>query len=115
MEPVISPWFIYFADLANGTFLFFLGMGILTTIMTIGWSVMESDEGTLPKRWYMWFLIPIFFFTLSWLTPNTNTVYKMVAAKYLTVDKANKILKSGQDLHRVLKKDVLDIIKELKR
>jgi hypothetical protein len=124
MEPIISPWFIYFLSIADGLLLvFFVGaaifgvVAVVTTILAVNWRIEydEEDEDYLKAKatlkWSLKFLIPLV--VLSILMPSKNTIIGIYVAKNITHDSAEKILDAGKSIKEELKSDVMDLINAL--
>lgn len=101
MNPIISPWLIYFAELAdsiNTTFLFFVWIAfIIMAFAFIPYMDNKKDE-TLKqclKKSFIWFCISI---AIVVITPSKDTVYTMVVLDNVTTDSIQAIGKTGKDV-----------------
>lgn len=101
MKPIISPWLIYFAELAdriNMTFLFVALIAfIIMTFAFIPYMDNKKDE-TLKqclKKSFIWFCISI---AIVVITPSKDTVYTMVVLDNVTTDNIQAIGKTGKDV-----------------
>lgn len=92
MEPIISPWMIYFASRADAVGTLFLIVAIAFMICLIGF-----DD--LTKNGFKLFIsIGIISMILTVLTPTTKTVYTMMVANEITSDNIQAIGKTGKDV-----------------
>lgn len=101
MNPIISPWLIYFAELAdsiNTTFLFVVWIEfIIMAFAFIPYMDNKKDE-TLKqclKKSFIWFCISI---AIVVITPSKDTVYTMVVLDNVTTDSIQAIGKTGKDV-----------------
>ena len=101
MNPIISPWLIYFAELAdsiNTTFLFVVWIAfIIMAFAFIPYMDNKKDE-TLKqclKKSFIWFCISI---AIVAITPSKDTVYTMVVLDNVTTDSIQAIGKTGKDV-----------------
>lgn len=101
MKPIISPWLIYFAELAdsiNTTFLFVVWIAfIIMAFAFIPYMDNKKDE-TLKqclKKSFIWFCISI---AIVVITPSKDTVYTMVVLDNVTTDSIQSIGKTGKDV-----------------
>lgn len=104
MKPIINPWWIYFAEVSEGLKIF--SMIIFVIIVIIGIIVMpcnneynyrfDSEEErkdflSKKKRNIKILFIGLFVsFLLSIFCPFQKTIYKMIAASYITEDNLAK-------------------------
>lgn len=78
MEPIISPWFFYFAGMCNFV-LFVSGIGLIISIFVLLLMIEKQKECLkLPM------IAAIIFFILAALVPQEDTCYKMLAASMVT-------------------------------
>ena len=101
MNPIISPWLIYFAELAdsiNTTFLFVVWIAfIIMAFAFIPYMDNKKDE-TLKqclKKSFIWFCISI---AIVVITPSKDIVYTMVVLDNVTTDSIQAIGKTGKDV-----------------
>ena len=101
MKPIISPWLIYFAELAdsiNTTFLFVVWIAfIIMAFAFIPYMDNKKDE-TLKQcleKSFIWFCISI---AIVVITPSKDTVYTMVVLDNVTTDSIQAIGKTGKDV-----------------
>ena len=101
MNPIISPWLIYFAELAdsiNTLFLFVVWIAfIIMAFAFIPYMDNKKDE-TLKqclKKSFIWFCISI---AIVVITPSKDTVYTMVVLDNVTTDSIQAIGKTGKDV-----------------
>ena len=101
MKPIISPWLIYFAELADSINMAFLFVAFIAFIIMafafIPYMDDKKDE-TLKqclKKSFIWFCISI---AIVVITPSKDTVYTMVVLDNVTTDNIQAIGKTGKDL-----------------
>lgn len=101
MKPIISPWLIYFAELADSINMAFLFVAFIAFIIMafafIPYMDNKKDE-TLKqclKKSFIWFCISI---AIVVITPSKDTVYTMVVLDNVTTDNIQAIGKTGKDL-----------------
>lgn len=101
MNPIISPWLIYFAELVdsiNTTFLFVVCIAfIIMAFAFIPYMDNKKDE-TLKqclKKSFIWFCISI---AIVVITPSKDTVYTMIVLDNVTTDSIQAIGKTGKDV-----------------
>lgn len=93
MEPIISPWMIYFASRADAVGTLFL----IVAIVAFGICLIGFDD--LTKNGFKLFIsIGIISMILTVLTPTTKTVYTMMIANEITSDNIQAIGKTGKDV-----------------
>ena len=101
MNPIISPWLIYFAELAdsiNTTFLFVVWIAfIIMEFAFIPYMDNKKDEilKQCLKKSFIWFCISI---AIVVITPSKDTVYTMVVLDNVTTDSIQAIGKTGKDV-----------------
>lgn len=101
MNPIISPWLFYFAELADSINMTFLFVALIAFIIMafafIPYMDNKKDE-TLKqclKKSFIWFCISI---AIVVITPSKDTVYTMVVLDNVTTDNIQAIGKTGKDL-----------------
>lgn len=101
MKPIISPWMIYFAELADSINMAFLFVAFIAFIIMafafIPYMDNKKDE-TLKqclKKSFIWFCISI---ATVVITPSKDTVYTMVVLDNVTTDNIQAIGKTGKDV-----------------
>ncbi len=101
MNPIISPWLIYFAELADSINMTFLFVALIAFIIMafafIPYMDNKKDE-TLKqclKKSFIWFCISI---AIVVITPSKDTVYTMVVLDNVTTDSIQAIGKTGKDV-----------------
>lgn len=98
MKPIISPWLIYFAELADSINMAFLFVTFIAFIIMafafIPYMDNKKDE-TLKqclKKSFIWFCISV---AIVVMTPSKDTVYTMVVLDNVTTDNIQAIGKTG--------------------
>ena len=101
MNSIISPWLIYFAELADSINMTFLFVALIAFIIMafafIPYMDNKKDE-TLKqclKKSFIWFCISI---AIVVITPSKDTVYTMVVLDNVTTDSIQAIGKTGKDV-----------------
>lgn len=101
MKPIISPWLIYFAELADSINMAFLFVTFIAFIIMafafIPYMDNKKDE-TLKqclKKSFIWFCISV---AIVVMTPSKDTVYTMVVLDNVTTDNIQAIGKTGKDV-----------------
>lgn len=101
MKPIISPWLIYFAELADSINMAFLFVTFIAFIIMafafIPYMDNKKDE-TLKqclKKSFIWFCISV---AIVVMTPSKDTVYTMVVLDNVTTGNIQAIGKTGKDV-----------------
>lgn len=101
MDPIINPWLIYLAELANWVKLAgFMAAGIVLLGASIEY--MDAEQERVATRvlrrdlptdapYKLKFKISLAFLILWIVVPSTDTVYKMIAAHYITPDAVDNL------------------------
>ena len=125
MEPIISPWFIYFLGIVDGIGIVIGLTAIVVGILILVFCIMEAvpwdfsnGKEDFVKMWYSkrkW-MVPFFIITLiaCIVIPSKNTLIGMYVTKNITYDRAEKILDAGKSVKEELKNDVFELIEALK-
>lgn len=101
MKPIISPWLIYFAELADSINMAFLFVAFIAFIIMafafIPYMDNKKDETLRQclKKSFIWFCISI---AIVVITPSKDTVYTMVVLDNVTTDNIQAIGKTGKDV-----------------
>lgn len=90
MEPIISPWFFYFADMANDVII----LCSFSSIVLIGVSAFMFLEEVsaeydgfskgLRKTNKQLFILGVILALIALFTPKSSTIYKMELARQVT-------------------------------
>ena len=115
MKPIISPWMIYFAELADSINMAFLFVAFIAFIIMafafIPYMDNKKDE-TLKqclKKSFIWFCISI---ATMVITPSKDTVYTMVVLDNVTTDNIQAIGKTGKDVVDYITDQIDKIVNE---
>lgn len=123
MEPIISPWSIYFADVLPSLGNIGLAFGIATTIafvvLIISWGVVTSTEGmgeetnALYRKLIFKICLPIMLagYLIFILMPSKKTIYTMMVVSQITPHNIEILGDSAKDVVDY----ITDEIKELTR
>ena len=119
-EPIISPWFFYFADLANSLstlcgWLFVLA--ILFTFVALGLFTNSSDDPSdgsfsavkLVRRIFVGGILSILFFGFSAVfIPSRSTCYKMLVASFVTKENINLVVNEAKSSVDYIVEKIID-------
>ena len=94
MNTIISPWLIYFAELADSINMTFLFVALIAFIPYMDDKKDETLKQCLKKS-FIWFCISI---AIVVITPSKDTVYTMVVLDNVTTDSIQAIGKTGKDV-----------------
>lgn len=112
MKPIISPWMIYFAELADSINMAFLFVAfIIMAFAFIPYMDNKKDE-TLKqclKKSFIWFCISI---ATVVITPSKDTVYTMVVLDNVTTDNIQAIGKTGKDVVDYITEQIDKVVNE---
>lgn len=115
MNPIISPWLIYFAELADSINMTFLFVALIAFIIMafafIPYMDNKKDE-TLKqclKKSFIWFCISI---AILVITPSKDTVYTMVVLDNVTTDNIQAIGKTGKDVVDYITEQIDKVVNE---
>lgn len=116
MEQVISPWFIYFINIANKFAFFSVAFSVIGLIVVIlVFIVSNTDDDVGYKMPVKYPIIAAIILLLAMCLPNKNTLIEMYIANELTYNKIESIVRSGRDVKNSIKKDIIDIINEINK
>lgn len=126
MEPIVSPWFIYFLGIAETIRGFFIGFTaaawIAFVICIIGWVVCKHDSGGYAdnfKIWKKWLpktiILTLFFSVITMCFPSKNTMITMYVADNITPNNVEKALEVGADFKNEIKKDIIELIEAIQK
>ena len=115
MKPIISPWMIYFAELADSINMAFLFVAFIAFIIMafafIPYMDNKKDE-TLKqclKKSFIWFCISV---AIVVITPSKDTVYTMIVLDNVTTDSIQAIGKTGKDVVDYITDQIDKIVNE---
>lgn len=113
--PIISPWFFYFAGIADGlgiTLMVFGCIAILISIIVLCVSV-DADETGFVKKSIKGIIISIVIIILGIFCPSEDTCYKMMLAKFATPQNIQTVTKYAGDTASNVSDRVSDTIKDI--
>lgn len=113
--PIISPWFFYFAGIADGlgiTLMIFGCMAILISIIVLCVSV-DENETDFVKKSIKGIIISIVIIILGIFCPSEDTCYKMMLAKFATPQNIQTITEYVGDTASDVSDSVSDAIKDI--
>ena len=115
MKPIISPWLIYYAELADSINMAFLFVTFIAFIIMafafIPYMDNKKDE-TLKqclKKSFIWFCISV---AIVVMTPSKDTVYTMVVLDNVTTDNIQAIGKTGKDVVDYITEQIDKVVNE---
>lgn len=115
MKPIISPWLIYFAELADSINMSFLFVTFIAFIIMafafIPYMDNKKDE-TLKqclKKSFIWFCISV---AIVVMTPSKDTVYTMVVLDNVTTGNIQAIGKTGKDVVDYITEQIDKVVNE---
>lgn len=116
MKPIISPWLIYFASRADNLMTFFgviagicgsIAVGAFLAGLT-GYNEPFKFRKTINKSIIGCVVITI----ITIMTPNTETIYTMMAANEITPDNIQAIGKTGKDVVDYITEQIDKVVNE---
>ena len=128
MEPIISPWAIYFLGFANDLNII-VGIAltiaiVILVIFVIVWAVIECDdkekqeakekELTQIRKYIVrtFYIIAIIIFLYA-AVPSKQTIMGMIVAKNITISNLTKAVDIGKEVKNAVKNDIIEIIKAI--
>lgn len=114
--PIISPWFFYFAGIADGlgiTLMVFGGMAILISTIVLCGSLGDDDLTSFVKKSIKGIIIGVVIIILGIFCPSEDTCYKMALAKFATPQNIQAITEYAGDTASNINDSVSDIIKDI--
>ena len=113
--PIISPWFFYFARLADtlGIGLIIFGcIAILISILVLC-SSLDDNETSFVKKSVKGIIIGVVIIILGIFCPSEDTCYKMALAKFATPQNIRAITGYVGDTTSNVSDSVSDAIKDI--
>lgn len=108
--PIISPWFFYFAGIADGLGITLMVFGCMAVLVsTIILWVSSDDEIDFAKKSIKGIIIGVVIVILGVFCPSEDTCYKMMLAKFATPQNIQTVTKYAGDTAS----DVSDAIKDI--
>lgn len=114
--PIISPWFFYFAGIADGlgiTLMVFGGIAILISTIVLCGSLGDDDLTSFVKKSVKGIIIGVVIIILGIFCPSEDTCYKMALAKFATPQNIQVITEYAGDTASNINDSVSDIIKDI--
>lgn len=114
--PIISPWFFYFAGIADGlgiTLMVFGGIAILISTIILCGSLGDDDLTSSVKKSIKGIIIGVVIIILGIFCPSEDTCYKMALAKFATPQNIQAITEYAGDTASNINDSVSDIIKDI--
>lgn len=113
--PIISPWFFYFAGIADAlgiSLIIFGGIAILISTIILCTSL-DDNETSFVKKSIKGIIIGVVIIILGIFCPSEDTCYKMALAKFATPQNIQAITKYAGDTASNINDSVSDIIKDI--
>ena len=129
MEPIVSPWFIYWLSLVDSLIgVFIIGavvVGMTVMIFSVflacnyGEYFVEERKG-IYKTWKalhpkLLISIGVIALLLAIFIPSQKTIIAMYVADKVTYSSVQKAVDAGKTIKDSLKKDVIDIIQTIQK
>lgn len=114
--PIISPWFFYFAGIADGlgiTLMVFGGIAILISTIVLCGSLGDDDLTSFVKKSIKGIIVGVVIIILGIFCPSEDTCYKMALAKFATPQNIQAITEYAGDTASNINDSVSDIIKDI--
>ena len=114
--PIISPWFFYFAGIADGlgiTLTVFGGIVIFFSAVILCASFNDNDLTSFAKKSIKGIIIGTVIIILGIFCPSEDTCYKMVLAKFATPQNIQAITEYVGDSASDVSDSVSDAIKDI--
>ena len=114
--PIISPWFFYFAKIADtlGIALIIFGcMAILISILILCGSLGDDDLTSFVKKSVKGIIIGVVIIILGIFCPSEDTCYKMALAKFATPQNIQAITEYAGDTASDVSDSISDAIKDI--
>ena len=113
--PIISPWFFYFARIADTlgiSLIIFGGIAILISIIVLC-SSLDDNETSFVKKSVKGIIIGVVIIILGIFCPSEDTCYKMALAKFATPQNIQAITWYVGDTTSNVSDSVSDAIKDI--
>lgn len=114
--PIISPWFFYFAEIADTlgiSLIIFGGIAILISIIVLCGSLGDDDLTSFVKKSVKGIIIGVVIIILGIFCPSEDTCYKMVLAKFATPQNIQAITEYVGDTTSDVSDSVSEAIKDI--
>lgn len=114
--PIISPWFFYFAGIADAlgiSLIIFGGIAILISTIILCGSLGDDDLTSSVKKSIKGIIIGVVIIILGIFCPSEDTCYKMALAKFATPQNIQAITEYAGDTASNINDSVSDIIKDI--
>ena len=114
--PIISPWFFYFARIADTlgiSLSIFGGIVILISTIVLFNSLGEDDLTSFVKKTIKGIIIGVVIISLGIFCPSEDTCYKMMLAKFATPQNIQTITEYVGDTASDVSNNVSNAIKDI--
>jgi len=118
MEPIISPWAVYWICMLSNIQGLFGAIVAACVIVSIASLVIADDAGEevdiswprAVKRVKKLAVVGVISLLIATMMPTKEIVLSMIAARHITPDNITKAVQVGADWKETLKADVIDIL-----
>ena len=113
--PIISPWFFYFAGIADGLGITLMVFGCVAVLVSTIILCVSSDDDEIDfaKKSIKGIIIGVVIVILGVFCPSEDTCYKMALAKFATPQNIQAITEYAGDTASNINDSVSDIIKDI--
>lgn len=113
--PIISPWFFYFARLADTLGIGLIIFGCIATLISILvlCSSLDDNETSFVKKSVKGIIVGVVIIILGIFCPSEDTCYKMALAKFATPQNIQAITGYVSDTTSNVSDSVSDAIKDI--
>lgn len=105
MNPIISPWLIYFAEVSQNVSVFFLvvggaGLCVLPAFYSVQWDFLSAEDFEKFKKnlFRKLLVLNIVILLLGLLLPSKTTVYSMILIDNITPQNIETFKDEAKDL-----------------
>lgn len=96
--PIISPWLFYIAGIADGIDVLALVCGIFSCAWLFICAIENENYGSKEHKLWKPIIAIISCIIIAFVTPSSDTLYKMTVAKMLTPNNINTITEYADSL-----------------
>lgn len=113
--PIISPWFFYFARIADTLGISLIIFGCIATLISILvlCSSLDDNETSFVKKSVKGIIVGVVIIILGIFCPSEDTCYKMALAKFATPQNIQAITGYVSDTTSNVSDSVSDAIKDI--
>lgn len=121
MEPIISPWFFYFADVADAVDILssLLSLGLIATSSFMFLEEVSTEYGGLSKDLRKTskklFMLGVILALIALFTPDSSTIYKMGIARQITPNNIEQLSNATDKAVDTLIDKIIKAEKEMRK